>query len=61
MKTIEKYELTSTEDLKSMIKKYEILNEDAIINLDDEKTTDYEIDISLIRMELTKRMWFNKK
>jgi len=58
MRTIEKYELTETKKLKSMLKKYEAENEDAILTLDKDKNIDCEIDISLIRMELTKRLWY---
>lgn len=58
MNTVKDYELTNTDKLKKLLKKYEIENEDAILNLDNEKNIDCEIDINIIRMELTKRMWF---
>lgn len=59
------YQELDTEKLKKILKSLEIAyyNMDYIINDDvshvdlKEKMEDYEIDISLIRMELNKRLW----
>lgn len=67
MKTIEIYEKTKTKELQALLTKYEIYLEEGNIHLerysnDDnqkllEEMKNYEIDINLIRMELTKRIW----
>ncbi len=69
MKTIEKYEQMETEILQLLLKKYETLLENTELIIDKAKSMnenydnfkrisdDYEIDIHLIRMELTKRTW----
>ena len=74
MKTIEIYEKTETNELQSLLKKFEIFLEDIDllcdrynksqlidmdINIDKMKNerNDLEIDISLIRMELNRRLW----
>ena len=69
MKTIEIYEQTDTVKLQSLLKEYEDKSEgnDTLIvrakfnddNYDELQkiSDDYEIDIHLIRMELTKRLW----
>ena len=72
MKTIEKYEKTDTKKLKLMFKKYEYLLEKNELEIDKLKDSnkiyyhlkeisdDYEIDINIIRMILTKRMWYSE-
>jgi len=72
MKTIEKYEKTDTKKLKLMFKKYEELLEKNELEIDKLKyenknylnlkeiSDDYEIDINIIRMILTKRMWYQE-
>lgn len=72
MKTIEKYETTKTIILQKLLKEYEDLLENTDINIEmckmkNENCSDlekisknYEIDIHLIRMELTKRLWLSK-
>ena len=72
MKTIKIYEKTETVKLQKLLKKYENYLEKSELslsnmesdNLYDEnlknKIADYEIDISLIRMELNKRLWKEK-
>lgn len=72
MKTIEIYEQTETKILHSLLKEFETFLENTEVlidraklkneNYDDLKkmSDDYEIDIHLIRMELSKRLWFNK-
>ena len=74
MKTIEIYEKTETNELQSLLKKFEIFLEDIDIlfdrydqsqlidmdiNINEMKneSNDLEIDISLIRMELNRRLW----
>ena len=70
MKTIEIYEQTETEILKLLLKENEEKSESNEILMDEYKSesksiyenikrinNDYEIDIRLIRMELTKRLW----
>jgi len=69
MKTIEIYEGTETAELKLLLKKYENLLEENELSIDEKEyrngnylklkkvSDDYEIDISLIRMELNKRLW----
>lgn len=69
MKTIEIYEQTETNILQSLLKEFETFleNTDLLIdraklkneNYDELKkmSDDYEIDIHLIRMELSKRLW----
>jgi len=65
LSTIEKYEKMPTEKLRRELSSLETVLENiellidshgGEINLDDKKA-DYEIDISLIRMELNKRLW----
>ena len=72
MKTIEKYEKTDTKKLKLMFKKYEELLEKNELEIDKLKyenknylnlkeiSDDYEIDINIIRMILTKRMLYQE-
>ena len=74
MKTIEIYEKSETNELQSLLKKFEIFLEDIDIlfdrydqsqlidmdiNINEMKNerNDLEIDISLIRMELNRRLW----
>jgi len=69
MKTIEKYERMYTPDLQSLLKKFEDLAEENEILIDKAKfnnqdydklrsiNDDYDIDISLLRMELNRRFW----
>ena len=71
-KTIKNYEKTETIILQSLLKEYDTFleNTDLLIERAKEKnedcedlekmSKDYEIDVHLIRMELTKRLWFNK-
>jgi hypothetical protein len=61
--TIKFYEKSKTETLKKLLSSYEtakfnmgFINKSVSDNLE-EKISDYEIDISLIRMELNKRLW----
>lgn len=73
MKTIEIYEETETKTLQSLLKEYETFleNTDLLIErakLRNEKfdelekmSKDYEIDVSLIRTELTKRLWIESE
>lgn len=71
MKTIDLYEKKSSSELKSLYKDFEkkmteveILIKESDSNLEVEHLKkimgDYEIDISLIRMELNKRLWNSK-
>lgn len=69
MGTIEIYEKTETDVLKSLLTDYENLLEENEINIDEAQyrnenylklkkvSDDYEIDISLLRMELNRRLW----
>jgi hypothetical protein len=69
MKTIKIYEETETKTLQSLLKEYEIFLENTDLLIERAKnrnekcddlekmSKDYEIDVSLIRMELTKRLW----
>ena len=69
MKTIEQYEITDTVKLQSLLKKFEKISErnEILIEMAIEENTncedlqkensDYAIDISLIRMELNRRLW----
>ena len=71
--TIKLYEEMKTEKLKTLLKSLEtslyntdfIMNEieqdSELIKQLDNKIKDYEIDISLIRMELNKRLWFENE
>ena len=71
MKTIEFYEQIETNILQTLLKEYEtflentelLINRAKNLDIDYEKlekmSKDYEIDVHLIRMELTKRLWFN--
>ncbi|MCK9416167.1 hypothetical protein M0Q97_05865 [Candidatus Dojkabacteria bacterium] len=73
MKTIKIYEKTEPVKLQKLLKEYEkclekselILSNMESGNLEYEKLknkiADYEIDISLIRMELNKRLWEKKE
>jgi hypothetical protein len=73
MKTIEIYEKTKTKKLQLLLNQYETYVENGSIllekfeenNVKDEgymtlknNVNDYEIDVHLIRMILTKRLWF---
>jgi len=69
MKTIEIIEQSKTEDLRELLKKYERISELNELLIDKHKENnnnfeelnkenmDYEIDIVLIRRELSKRLW----
>lgn len=69
MKTVDVYEKKSTKELQFLLKKFETKLEENEIqrdNLISQKlnsielkkiSDDYEIDISLIRMELNRRFW----
>lgn len=69
MKAIELYEQTDTKILQSLLKEYEIFLENTDLLIDRSKSKnenydhlkrmsdDYEIDVHLIRMELSKRLW----
>jgi len=69
MSTIDFYEKTETSELKTLLEEYEDLLEENELNIDRRKeenmdtkkleriSADFEIDISLIRMELNKRLW----
>lgn len=71
MKTIETYEKTETQKLQILLTEYETFLENTEILIERAKSKDedytkleiirkdYEIDMNLIRMELTKRLWFN--
>jgi len=71
MKTVETYEKTETLELQMLLKQYETFLENTEILIERAKSKDedcsklekiskdYEIDMNLIRMELTKRLWFN--
>jgi hypothetical protein len=73
MKTIEKYEKTKTNKLKVLLNQYDTFLENTNLLIDRAKLknencdelekmcSDYEIDASLIRMELTKRLWLTNK
>ncbi len=72
MKTIEIYEKSKTSELKKLLIEFEEKSEKNELIMDYMKSinkncddlqklnNDYEIDINLIRMELTKRLWYNK-
>lgn len=73
MITIKIYEKTETVKLQKLLKKYENYLEKSELSLSNmesdnlyeyeklkNKIADYEIDISLIRMELNKRLWKEK-
>jgi hypothetical protein len=69
MGSIDFYEKRKTSELKHLLKHYEYLYEKNEIRIDDAKfknlnyqkleemNHDYDIDISLIRMELNRRLW----
>ena len=71
MKTIERYEKLETSMLQNLLEDFETLLEENELKMDVKKSKnencddmkkvsdDYEIDISLIRMELNKRLWFD--
>lgn len=73
MKTIEIYEGSETAELKLLLKDYETLLEENELCIDEAEyrnenysklkkvSDDYEIDISLIRMELNKRLWYEEE
>jgi hypothetical protein len=72
MKTIETYEKAKTKELQILLKEYETFLENTNLLIDRAKmknldcselqkmSDDYEIDASLVRMELTKRLWNGK-
>jgi len=69
MSTIKTYENTETVELQTLLKEYEELLEENELNIDSRRSNnldikklenisdDFEIDISLIRMELNRRLW----
>lgn len=65
MRTVDIYEKKSTKELQFLLKKFEKLLEENELKIDNSKNNkelkkisdDYEIDISLIRMELNRRLW----
>lgn len=66
MDTIKHYEKTKTTELQLLLKELEMLSEKNEILIENNKelkrqlkkqNDDYEIDIRLIRMELSKRLW----
>ena len=67
MKTIEVIENQNTKKLQNILKEMEIEKNKIDLILENEYLSseleqmnkDYEIDIHLIRMELTKRLWYN--
>jgi hypothetical protein len=67
MKTIEVIENQKTKKLQDILKEMEIEQNKIDLILENEylsseleqMSKDYEIDIHLIRMELTKRLWYN--
>lgn len=71
MKTIQRYRSLETKQLQSLLKKYEkqlfiidsqfltLKQENIILDSLEKEMVDLEIDISLIRNELNKRLWFN--
>jgi hypothetical protein len=66
MKTIEFIEKQKTKKLQDMLKYMEFEQNKVDVELDKyfnselkKISDDYEIDIHLIRMELSKRLWFN--
>lgn len=72
MSTIETYESTETAELQILLKEFEVLLEENELNIDKRKSknldykkletisNDFEIDISVIRMELNRRLWKDK-
>lgn len=72
MNTNENYEQTGDDELKVILKQYEELLEKNELEIDKLKETnekhshlqeisdDYEIDINIVRMILTKRMWYQE-
>lgn len=72
MSTIKTYESTETIELQTLLKEYEELLEENELHIDERKankldckkleaiSNDFEIDISLIRMELNRRLWNDK-
>jgi hypothetical protein len=69
MSTIKAYESKETIELQTLLKEYEELLEENELHIDERKSknmdhkkletisNDFEIDISLIRMELNRRLW----
>lgn len=69
MSTINNYEKIETVELQTLLEEYEELLEENELHVDERKNQkidtkklerisgDFEIDISLIRMELNKRLW----
>ena len=65
MKTIQKYNKLKTKDLQKLLKKYEtqLYEFDSLKNISESlenEMMDLEIDISLIRTELNKRLWYGE-
>jgi len=72
MRTIDFYEKMENNKLKYLYKKYEKISENNQLIIENKKINkqycdklikinkDYDIDINLIRMELTKRLWYGK-
>jgi len=68
MSTLNKYRKTKTSELQKTLLEYEKVLENIELIIDTHGTTketesakaDYEIDISVIRMELNKRLFFKK-
>jgi len=70
MKTVERYEVTETNELQKLLKVYEEASEINEVIIDDAKVNNYdydelykynldnEIDIVLIRRELNRRLWY---
>jgi len=66
MKTIEYYDKLKTKKLQTLLIKYELEQNEIDLKLEEgfnselkQYSDNYEIDISLIRMELSKRLWYN--
>lgn len=69
MKTFEYYEKLETKKLQKLLKTFEQIHEENEVVIDfaksenhsydnlEQENKDYEIDISLIRMELNRRLW----
>jgi len=72
MRTNENYEKTGDKELKEKLVQYEELLEKTELEIDilkemnknyshlKEMSNDYEIDVNIIRMVLTKRMWYQE-
>ena len=66
MKTIDNIENKETKKLQNILKELELKQNSVDVELDNyfnsdlkKISDDYEIDIHIIRMELSKRLWFN--